>query len=216
MSVYILGYTPDYLVRLQDILNSQQENLRTIVLLNFVNPEWKHTLDFPNIEFQHFANHTFDSESIYVMGVLRPKSINQILADYKKIPHVNMDVFKPIIHSTCTLHFSVQLGRGVIIEPGVIISNDTQLGDFVHINRMVNIGHHTTIGDRVMINPGVTICGRVEIQSDVMIGAGATIVDGVTIGSNTVIGAGSVVTKSIASNKVAWGNPCKVIKENVL
>lgn len=36
---------------------------------------------------------------------------------------------------------------------------------------------------------------------------------GVTIGDNTVIGAGSVVTKDIPANVVAYGTPCKVIRE---
>lgn len=36
---------------------------------------------------------------------------------------------------------------------------------------------------------------------------------GVTIGDNTVIGAGSVVTKDIPANVVAYGIPCKVIRE---
>ncbi len=37
---------------------------------------------------------------------------------------------------------------------------------------------------------------------------------GVTIGDNVVIGAGSIVTKDIPSNMVAYGNPCRVIREN--
>ena len=37
---------------------------------------------------------------------------------------------------------------------------------------------------------------------------------GVTIGDNVTIGAGSVVTKDIPSNCVAYGNPCKVKREN--
>ena len=37
---------------------------------------------------------------------------------------------------------------------------------------------------------------------------------GVTIGDNVVIGAGSIVTKNIPSNVVAYGNPCRVIREN--
>ncbi|WP_418235800.1 hypothetical protein [Brachyspira pulli] len=36
---------------------------------------------------------------------------------------------------------------------------------------------------------------------------------GVTIGKNSVIGAGSIVTKDIPSNVVAFGNPCKVVRE---
>ena len=39
------------------------------------------------------------------------------------------------------------------------------------------------------------------------------ILSGVTIGKNSVIGAGSIVTKDIPSNVVAFGNPCKVVRE---
>ena len=43
------------------------------------------------------------------------------------------------------------------------------------------------------------------------IGAGTIVLGGVTIGDNTVIGAGSVVTKSIPSNVIAVGVPCRVV-----
>ena len=37
---------------------------------------------------------------------------------------------------------------------------------------------------------------------------------GVTIGNHFVIGAGSVVTKDIPDHVIAYGNPCRVIREN--
>ena len=55
----------------------------------------------------------------------------------------------------------------------------------------------------------------VIIGDNVWIGGGAIIMPGVTIGDNVVIGAGSVVTKDIPSNKIAYGNPCKAIKDNI-
>ncbi len=39
------------------------------------------------------------------------------------------------------------------------------------------------------------------------------ILPGVSIGDNTVVGAGSIVTRSIPANVVAYGNPCRVIRE---
>ena len=39
------------------------------------------------------------------------------------------------------------------------------------------------------------------------------ILPGVSIGSNVVIGAGSVVTRDIPDNRVAAGNPCRVLRE---
>ena len=37
---------------------------------------------------------------------------------------------------------------------------------------------------------------------------------GVTIGDNVVIGAGSIVTKDIPDHVIAYGNPCRVVREN--
>lgn len=54
----------------------------------------------------------------------------------------------------------------------------------------------------------------VIIGNNVWIGGGAILMPGVTIGDNVVIGAGSVVTKDIPSNKIAYGNPCRVIRDN--
>ena len=63
------------------------------------------------------------------------------------------------------------------------------------------------IGDNALIAP-------VIIGNNVWIGGGAIIMLGVTIGNNVVIGAGSVVTKDVPDNVIAYGNPCRVIREN--
>lgn len=54
----------------------------------------------------------------------------------------------------------------------------------------------------------------VIIGDNVWIGGGVIIMPGVTIGDNVVVGAGSVVTKDIPSNVIAYGNPCRVVREN--
>jgi maltose O-acetyltransferase len=53
----------------------------------------------------------------------------------------------------------------------------------------------------------------ITIGSDVWVGGGAIICPGVTIGERAVIGAGSVVTKDIPAGVVAFGNPCRVVRE---
>ncbi|MSS07690.1 sugar O-acetyltransferase [Clostridium sp. WB02_MRS01] len=55
----------------------------------------------------------------------------------------------------------------------------------------------------------------VVIGNNVWIGGGAIIMPGVTIGNNVVIGAGSIVTKDIPDHQIAYGNPCKLIRENI-
>lgn len=55
----------------------------------------------------------------------------------------------------------------------------------------------------------------VVIGKNVWIGGGAIIMQGVAIGDTVAIGAGSMVTKDIPSSKIAYGNPCRVVRENV-
>ncbi len=59
-----------------------------------------------------------------------------------------------------------------------------------------------------------TRTAKVTIGDNCWIGGGSIIMPGVTIGDNVVIGAGSVVTKDIPSNKIAVGNPCRVVSDN--
>ena len=59
-----------------------------------------------------------------------------------------------------------------------------------------------------------TQTSQVTIKDNVWIGGGVIIMPGVTIGNNVVIGAGSVVTKDIPDNTIAFGNPCRVMREN--
>lgn len=102
-------------------------------------------------------------------------------------------------------------------------------GSYVNVNCSFIDDGKITIGKKVMFGPGVVIAtvghpikpdmrhfmytDPVTINDNCWIGANVTICPGVTIGENTVIGAGSVVTKNIPSNVVAYGNPCKVVRE---
>lgn len=88
----------------------------------------------------------------------------------------------------------------------------------------VTIGEHTMFGPAVQIytathplNPHERrkkeLAKPISIGHDCWIGGGAIFLPGVTVGDNTIVGAGSVVTRSIPSNVVAAGNPCKVLRE---
>ena len=101
---------------------------------------------------------------------------------------------------------------------------------FFNFNCVVLDVCKVTIGDRTLFGPNVQIYtathplnhserasgleyGKpISIGEDVWIGGGVIICPGVSIGDRSVIGAGSVVTKNIASDVFAAGNPCKVIR----
>ena len=104
-------------------------------------------------------------------------------------------------------------------------------GVYVNFNvTMVDDGH-IYVGNRVLIGPNVVVATAnhpldpelrryemqynrdVHIGDNVWIGTGAILLPGVRIGENTVIGAGSVVTGDIPANVLAFGTPCRVVRE---
>ncbi len=89
----------------------------------------------------------------------------------------------------------VNIGDGVLIAPGVCIAC---AGHAIFPEQRVN---------------GVLTSSPITIEDGVWIGANSTVCGGVTIGKNSIIGAGSVVNKSIPSNVIAVGNPCRVLRK---
>lgn len=57
------------------------------------------------------------------------------------------------------------------------------------------------------------LSGNVQVGNSSHIGANATIRENVHIGRNTIIGMGSVVTKNINNNVIAYGNPCREVRD---
>ena len=183
-----------------------------------------------------FKNDDREAKAEYDMGLdYRIFMIDEIPADLRgeflicsNNPHTKyflLEIFKKYIpdleNRLLTLvHPNAYIGRkcefytGVVIEPGVTVSPFAILRRGVFIGRGATIGHHNDIGEFSTVNPGVTLTGNIKLGEYVQIGPGATVINRTTIGSKTVIGAGSVVTKDIPSGVIAYGNPCKVIREN--
>ncbi|MBC8558658.1 sugar O-acetyltransferase [Clostridiaceae bacterium NSJ-33] len=128
-----------------------------------------------------------------------------------------------------------EMGENVIFTPpfwcdygyNISVGNDF----YSNHNLIITDGAKVSFGNNVFIGPnccfttaehaidpeqrkaGMEIAKPITIGNNVWIGAGSTILAGVTIGDHSVIGAGSVVTKPIASNVVAVGVPCRVMRQ---
>ena len=106
----------------------------------------------------------------------------------------------------------------------------------VHFPEKLTLGQNTDIGafsfidarngveieDDVLIGGGCFIYsfsasdgkeGKVVLKKGCKIGANTVIMPNVTIGENAFVGACSLVKKDVPANMVAFGVPCKVIKE---
>jgi acetyltransferase-like isoleucine patch superfamily enzyme len=119
-----------------------------------------------------------------------------------------------LVHPNSYIGGKTALDQGVIIEPGVTVSVFARLMKGAFIGRASTIGHHNVVGAWSTINPGVTLTGAVKLGEYVTIGPGVTVANGISIGSKSIIGAGSVVMHDVPPGVIAYGNPCKIIKEN--
>lgn len=205
----VLGFSEGALTMLLDILDSKEmyPEINVINNLNLIPlKKYKHPLFNINL----LNEFTLNEDSI-VIGVTTPNIKKKIcntfnVSDNKRL--INLISKKSDVSKT------VDLGKCVSINVGSYIAGHAKIGDFVFINRNVTIGHHTLIGGYTTINPGVNIAGNVTIGEGCLIGVGANIIDGIKIGNNVVIGAGSLVTKDIPDNVVAYGSPCKIVRDN--
>lgn len=108
----------------------------------------------------------------------------------------------------------IKMGHGVRINFNAYIEGTTEIGNFVKINGFSQVSHGCFIGDYSYISQSVVLDSDVSIGKGCYIFENSTLLPNVKIGDNTIIGAGSVVTKDIPNDVVAYGNPCKVVRNN--
>lgn len=101
----------------------------------------------------------------------------------------------------------IRIGNNALIAPNVQIYTA-----FHPTNAMERFGQPREDGSFQFCK---TQTAPVIIGDNVWIGGGVIIMPGVTIGNNVVIGAGSVVTKDVPRDSIAYGNPCRVMRENI-
>lgn len=155
-------------------------------------------------------------ERLYDFNATRPSELDKRTAILKEMfAEIGDDCYiEPPLHSNWGgrhTHF----GKGVYANFNLTLVDDT----------------HIYVGDYTMLGPNVVLATAghpilpelrekayqynfpIHIGKNCWLGAGVIVLPGVTIGDNSVIGAGSIVTKDIPSNVVAYGNPCKVVRE---
>lgn len=128
--------------------------------------------------------------------------------------HITVNTYLTAIHPSSIICGNVPVGEGTVIAHGAIVQSDARIGRHCILNTKSSVGHDVIINDYVHVASGATVCGGCEIGECTWIGAGSVVKQGIHIGKNCMIGAGSVVVKDIPDNVVAFGNPCRIIKEN--
>ena len=143
-------------------------------------------------------------------------------SDHKRKDEILKELF-PSLGKRITLLAPVYVDYGMYTS----IGDDTFVNHNVYFmdGGTITIGNHCFIGPNCGFytanhplvasdrNLGYEIAKPIIIEDNVWIGADVTILPGVTIGKGSVIGAKSLVTKDVPANVVAYGNPCRVVRE---
>lgn len=131
--------------------------------------------------------------------------------------------------------FGANVGRGVVIKPGVNIKYPwmLEIGDYSWIGEEVWIDNLTqvTIGSNVCISQGaLLLCGNhnykkstfdlmtgeIKLEDGVWIGAESVVCPGVTCKSHSVLTVGSVATKDLEAYSIYQGNPAQKVKDRII
>lgn len=126
-------------------------------------------------------------------------------------------------------------GKGVWLQGPIQVDFGSQIsigdGSYANFNLVILDISPVTIGKNVFIGPncsivtpihplcfadrntGMEYSAPVTIGDNCWLGSNVTVLPGVTIGPGCVIGAGSVVSRSIPAGSLAFGNPCRVVRE---
>ena len=147
-------------------------------------------------------------------GVLHAHIKFVLYHHFLKHHNISKNYYHSFIHPLSYFPESSQYENGFYIGQLSAVSSFNNFGFGVTIKKSCSIGHHSYFGDFVTINPGSVIAGYANIGEGTEIGTSATVSNNITIGKHCLIGAGSVVTKDIPDRVIAYGNPCRVIREN--
>lgn len=204
----IIGKGDDIITMILDNLESRNQT-GEITIYNNLDLPVNSPFDHPDFNINLLSDLDVNEYSNWILGVYKPEFKKKLVGNFNKKKFIN------VIHKDFDISRTSSIGYGCLVNSMTSVAAHTQIGNFVSINRNVSIGHHVVISNYVSINPGCNIAGHVTIGEGSTIGIGTQIVDGVKIGKNTIIGAGSIVTRDISDGVIAWGSPCKVVKENL-
>lgn len=118
------------------------------------------------------------------------------------------------VHSNAFVASNATMGSGCQILARAAVAVEVVMGNACIVNTAASVDHESRLGDGVHIAPGATLAGCVSVGDYSLIGPGAVVLPRVRVGTNVIVGAGAVVTRDVPDNRIVYGNPARVVREN--
>lgn len=134
-----------------------------------------------------------------------------------KIDKLSVDGVKTttLIHPDVYISDTAEIGEGVVIQYGCFISCNTVIENFAYIQPQCNIAHDAVVKEGCVISASANFGGGVEVGAYSYIGMSAVLKERIKIGEWSIVGMGSVVCKDMPKEKIIYGNPAKIVDDNV-
>lgn len=160
--------------------------------------------------FERFSNLYTTEEAKVVVAIGEPY-YREMLAKRVKDAGYKLD---SVISPTADISKTATIGEGVVIKGSSIISAAARVSDNVWIQDYAIVGHDVIISPNCQISSFSLVAGRTIIEKNVYIGVSACIREDLKIGHDSIISMGAIVLKDVDAEKIAMGNPARIIAEN--
>jgi UDP-3-O-[3-hydroxymyristoyl] glucosamine N-acyltransferase len=117
------------------------------------------------------ADFSEQTEQIQIRVANPAKAFEQVVMKFAPKPVT----FSAGIHPTAVVDPSATIGKGVSLQPYVVVEAGAIVGDHTVVGAGTYIGHESTVGANCMIYPRVTIRERTQIGARVIVHSGAVI-----------------------------------------
>lgn len=198
-----------------------RETLGIVQAINALTPTWNivgFVADDPDVDCRverlghrivgtsHWlATQTTRPAPHYVLGIGNPATRAQLDA---QLTDAGLQA-ATLIHPAASIGPDNQLGPGVLIAAGAVVTTNVSLGRHVHLNVNAVVSHDCTVGDHCSLSPGTLLNGTVTVGERTMLGSAAVVTPQRTVGSDVTVGAGAVVVEDIPDAVTVKGVPAR-------
>mgnify|MGYP001113805193 CR=1 FL=1 len=121
--------------------------------------------------------------------------------------------FPPVVHASAWVSPSSVLNDGAVVLAHGSVGAHCRLGTGSLINTSASLDHDSALGNFASLGPGARTGGNVTVGSRTMVGINAAVLHNRMIGEDSVIGGQSLVVEDLPELCVAYGTPCRVIRQ---